>query len=273
MAVLVAAALQIRDREAASPEGNPVAARELRSEAPARTPRETLVRQVQGDTGRPVIAEAAHEDAALVDGTVAQEWGSFVRAREIRYDCRDEREVWRPVPKAEDFSRRCDTRTVFDHPYELFTPEQLDQIAGHDPVAAYILGYRILEYRHRHQIESGRMLEDGLSHAITAFVLTGEPQTYDLLIDGRHFPNRSVWSTVGGVPDEREVREKGEQYRWLKAGRNLGVIEEDDYRWVLVTREMERYETYFDREALDAGAERLAERLAARRAIETGEQP
>ena len=212
--------------------------------------------------------ELAPAEAELVDGSVAREWGTFIGAKDVRVNCRDVRQVVRPVPRPEDYTRRCDLKTVFNHPYAFFTDAQLEQIAGYDAAAAYLLAYRML--MRPGGIHSGDELEEALSYALDALVWTGEKQAFDLLIDGRHFPDRSVWSTVNGVPTASEIREKEEQYVWLKAGRDLGLVEDDDFRWTLLTRAITRYQQYFDVAALDERAERFSDRIGDRRSIVTG---
>ena len=69
---------------------------------------------------------------------------------------------------------------------------------------------------------------------------TGEIQAFDLMIEGRHFKNWMVWSTVNGVPNDRGIREKAEEYIWNKAGHNLGFITGDNYRWRIWVGTIER---------------------------------
>ncbi|HET6628659.1 MAG TPA: hypothetical protein VFG91_02675 [Woeseiaceae bacterium] len=215
---------------------------------------------------KPALAEAK-----LVDGSVAREWGTFIEAKDIRVNCRDVQEVVRQLPRPEDYSRRCDTKTVFNHPYALFTDAQLEQIAGYDPAAAYLLAYRML--MRPDDKPGGDELEEALSYALNALVWTGEKQVFDLLINGRFFPNRMVWSTVDGMPTAPEIREKKGQYILLKAGRTLGLVPEDDFRWTLLSRVMAKHQQYFDVEALDEQAEWLSDEIAQRRSIVTGGGP
>lgn len=206
----------------------------------------------------------------LVDGTVAREWGDFIRAKDIRSNCRTVRSVMRDVPRPDDYFTRCDVKTEFDHPYAAFADEQIEQIASHDWEAAYLLAYRLLI-----QPSLGRTRDEnpqtGLSYAMNALVHTGERQIFELMIRGRHFKNWHVWATVNGVPNKREVREKAEEYVWYKAGRNLGFIEDDDYRWRELLGIMQRYENYFDINELNTQAADISDGVVRQRSMITGE--
>lgn len=211
------------------------------------------------------------EEPELVEGAIARKWGTFIKARDIYTNCRTVRMVTRDVPQPDDYGKRCDTRTEFEHPYTEFSDDQLAQIADYDGAAAYLLSYRMLMGQTARDRQDLAGLEAGLSHAMNALILTGESQAFDLLIDGRQFRNRMVWDSVDGVPNEREIREKEEQYKWLKAGRDLGFIEDDDYRWKSTSLEIDRFKQYFDVEELNSRAQQLSEEILQRRSIVEGE--
>ena len=206
----------------------------------------------------------------LIDGTVAREWGDFIRAKDIRINCRTVRSVVRNVPRPEDYFTKCDLNTEFDHPYAAFTDEQLEQIANHDWEAAYLLAYRLL-MQPSPEKKRDENPQTGLSYAMNALVNTGEPQIFELMIKGRHFNNWIVWATVNGVPNERQIGEKSEEYLWYKVGRNLGYIENDDHQWRRLTGIMKRFESYFDIDELNSQAARISDGVAKRRSMITGE--
>lgn len=210
------------------------------------------------------------DDDALIDGIVAREWGDFIKAKDIRINCRNVRSAVRDVPRPEDFFRKCDHFTEFDHPYAGFTDEQLEQIANVDAAAAYLLAHRLLiQPSQGHTIEQNP--QRGLSHAMNALVRTGEKQVFKLLIDGRHFKNRLDWATVDGVPSSREIREKEEEYVWSRAGYNIGFIADDDYGWKRLLRTMQRFERYFDMDDLDSQAAKISDGITKNRSLVTGE--
>ncbi len=210
------------------------------------------------------------DDVALVDGTVAREWGDFIKAKDIRIKCRTVQSVVRDVPRPEDFYRDCRHFTEFDHPYALFTDEQLEQIASYDAEAAYLLAHRLLI-----QPSRGNTIDEnperGLSYAMKALVQTGEKQVFDLMIEGRHFKNWKVWATLNGVPNTREIREKAEEYIWYKAGHNIGFIKNDDHRWTKLLGIMQRFESYFDMNELNAQAKEISDGVTHRRSLVAGD--
>lgn len=212
---------------------------------------------------------APEGDNGLIDGTVAREWGDFIKAKDIRIDCRDVRLVVREVPRPEDYSRKCGHFTEFDHPYAGFTDEQLEQIANYDAAAAYLLAHRLL-IQPSQGSTVGQNPERGLSHAMNALVQTGEKQVFDLLIEGRHFKNWSVWATVNGVPNAREIREKEEEYVWYRAGHNIGLIADDDYGWKRLLGTMQRFESYFDMDELNSRAAIISDGIKRQRSLVTG---
>ncbi len=198
------------------------------------------------------------DEKDLVDGVMFRKWGDFIKAKDFRSNCRTERQVIRDVPKPEDYFTRCGFRTEFDHPYALFTDEQLEQIADNDWEAAYLLAHRLLI-----QPSPGKSRDEnpqkGLSYAMNALVHTAEKQIFDLLIQARRFKGRPVWYTVDGVPSAREIRQKAEEYVWHKAGHDLGFIDDDDYQWRKLHGQMERFEEYFDMNELNSRAETLSD--------------
>lgn len=206
----------------------------------------------------------------LVDGAVAREWGDFVSAKDIWVNCRAVRSVMRDTPRPSDYVTECDLKTEFDHPYATFSDDQLEQIAGHDWEAAYLLAYRLLI-----QPDSGiptvEDLESGLSYAMNALVHTGEKQVFDLMISGRHFENWGVWATLNGIPNDRQIHEKEEEYIWYKAGHNLGFIKDDDYQWTRLLVVMHRYESYFNVGELNVRAAEISDYVATRRSMSAGE--
>lgn len=214
--------------------------------------------------------ESSEVDGALIDGTVAREWGDFIKAKDIRIDCRDVRQVIRAQPRPEDYRRECGHVTVFDHPYAGFTDAQLEQIADYDAEAAYLIAHRLLI-----QPSQGNTIDQnpqrGLSYAMYALVQTGEKQVFDLMLAGRHFRNWAVWSTVDGVPSPREIREKEEEYIWSKAGHNLGLVDDDDYRWRRLLGVMRRFESYFDQNELNARATEISDGVMERRSRVMGD--
>ena len=218
------------------------------------------------------IDRSPQEEDTLIDGTVAREWGDFIRARDIRINCRAVQSVVRNVPRPEDYFTKCHLKTEFDHPYAEFTDRQLEQIADYDAEAAYLLAHRLLiQPSVNGQIPPAADPSVGLSHAMNALIISGEQQVYDLLLDGRHFRNWMVWSTVGGEPSEKQVIEKQEEYIWTKAGLNLGFVAEEDRRWRKLSRQMSSYRDYFDFEEMDATAQRISDGVAKRRSMITGQ--
>ena len=215
-------------------------------------------------------AETQNEEE-LRDGAIVREWGDFIKAMDIRVNCQAEQVVIRDVPRPEDFVRKCDVATRFDHPYAAFTDDQLEQIAGHDAEAAYLLAHRLLM-----QPSPGNSIdpnpEQGLTYALNALVQTGEKQVFDLLIDGRHFRNWQVWHTLNGVPNSRQIQEREEEYVWYRAGNNLGFIGDDDNQWKKITDSVRRYESYFDLDELDARAQDISDGILRQRSMVTGEK-
>jgi len=216
------------------------------------------------------IDESPQDEDNLVDGTVAREWGDFIKAKDIRIKCRTVQSVVRDVPRPEDYYRKCLHLTEFDHPYAGFTDEQLEQIADYDAEAAYLLAHRLLI-----QPSPGNTFDEnperGLSYAMNALVQTGEKQVFDLMIEGRHFKNWKVWATLNGVPNTREIREKAEEYIWYKAGHNLGFIKDDGYRWTKLLGIMQRFESYFDMNELNAQAREISDGVTRQRSLVAGE--
>lgn len=218
--------------------------------------RQPSARSVEVTDGKVLPAEGLP-----ADGTVVREWGDFIPARDIRVHCRDVPQVVRSDRSMSQFTRRCDTAVAFDHPYARFTIAQLEQIADQDAEAAYLLAYRLLMTPAQYE-DPTATLETGLSYALKALLQTGEKQAFDLLIDGRHFGDWTVWATIDGTPTPEQVQEKAEEYVWYKAGRNLGFIAVDDFHWQELAGVMQRFAKYFSMADLNRQAREISDSIS-----------
>lgn len=154
-----------------------------------------------------VLTATSNELVATENGDVIRTWGSFVRAKDIAVNC------------VEAYGRtRCESRTIFDHPYSEFSDEQLSQIYETDAVAAYLYAHRLLI-----QSSEGkyRRLEEGFNVAIVAVIRSGEQQAFDLIL------HEDV--LIGGIsldPTTRSIDYSALEDRmlWLFVGDQLNLL-------------------------------------------------
>lgn len=214
--------------------------------------------KIENENSPETFQRDAQSHGPLSDGTIIREWGTFIKARDIRINCRPEAIIIREFPTANDYVTKCDSRTEFDHPYALFTDAQLEQIADADAEAAYLLAYRLLVSRSPKESAEVNP-ERALSFAMNALTHTGEEQVFNLLIDGRKFRNWGVWATADGIPNQAQVAEKAEEYKWYKVGLNLGYVAEDDFKWKKLVRQLRQFKDYFDVDDIDTQAKVISD--------------
>ena len=150
---------------------------------------EQVVPQGEEDTSPPPV------DA---DAWQVVEYGDFVSVREFRRRCKT---VINVLGAGEgDEVTTCERKFEIDHPYALFTDEQLAQIASTDGEAAFILAHRQL-----YPVEPGgtQDIEAGVNNVLDAMIRGAEGQALDLLLDEAVFSPHSdlrsflLWSMVG----------------------------------------------------------------------------
>lgn len=108
----------------------------------------------------------------------------------------------------------CTANFVADHPYELFTDDQLRLIANHDGIAALILGAR-LGYR-RASVEE---LRESINLLHAAVALTGHVDALNMLMT-----QTGVTSATSFVNGTIDIGQMSKTYVWHKTGNSLGLI-------------------------------------------------
>lgn len=125
-------------------------------------------------------------------------YGEFVPVTEYRWNCQPG--IYYISPELFDTIEKCERRFEIDHPYALFTDEQLEQIAPTDGEAAFILAHRQLI-----DVPSGQKpdIEAGLNNVMSAIIRGGDRQAFGLLFDPTIFSpyndshSYMLWSYVG----------------------------------------------------------------------------
>lgn len=132
------------------------------------------------------------------DDEVAYRYGDFVPVTEYRWNCQPG--IYYISPQLFDTIEKCERRFEIDHPYALFTDEQLQQIAPTDGEAAFILAHRqLIDLPPGHKPD----IESGLNNVMSAIIRGGDRQAFGLLFDPTIFSpyndshSYMVWSYVG----------------------------------------------------------------------------
>ena len=147
------------------------------------------------------------------DGKIIQESGEFVREMTVYENC--------GIAET-DFG--CDLRTFYDHPYNDFSFEQLNQIADFDAVAAFILAERILKQNmYREHYDGDEWYQTAVNYYLRAAVLGDHSEPYVKMLQAR---NLLVLSDDYSGKSRHTAREL---YVWARAGADLGYLPPNNY--------------------------------------------
>ena len=178
----------------------------------------------------PAAALADDSGSADPDAWEVVEYGEFVSVREYRRKCET---VLHFLGAGEgDEVTTCERKFEIDHPYALFTDAQLEQIAGTDGEAAFVLAHRQLFPR-----EPGRAqdIESGVNNLLDAMIRGAEEQALDLMLDESVFSPYTnlrsflLWSMVGeqlGIAGPEQI-ERMLAFRSAAANTDIEAIEQN----------------------------------------------
>lgn len=219
--------------------------------------RSPFAMDVASDTGREGLLSQLEKRPQ--DGDVLSEWGEFVRFKRLATNCRHETKNHIYDDRIEAVSNwRCDSRLVADHAYDDLTDVQLEQIALHDAEAAFILGVR-LGYL---QLDVEKY-KASIRHLHTAFLLSGEAETYETLMSQQGFT-----FGVSSADYRSTSQENAQSYVWAKAGEELGLYGTER---LAVSRQGVIDDEQLDVEQLDTMAAALADQFREERIALVGE--
>lgn len=177
-------------------------------------------RGIRQESGSPRLAEQRYSDIAssesaqrktdFAEGEVVAQWGDFVPMRIVNENCRDvEIPVARNGGIEQVYSVECERNHYVDHAYGDLPTSALRELARTDGAAALILGDRL------QRTLPGRP-EIVQRLYVHSFVLTGEEQAFDALVD---YQSGAVVQSDGELDVDRAVT----GWIWARIGEELGL--------------------------------------------------
>jgi len=177
-------------------------------------------RAIRKESGSPQLAAQQYSDIAssesaqrrtdFAEGEVVAQWGDFVPMQIVNENCRDvEIPVARNGGIEHVYSVECERNHYVDHAYGDLPTSALRELAKTDGAAALILGDRL------QRTLPGRP-EIVQRLYVHSFVLTGEEQTFDALVDYQY---GGVVKNNGELDVDRAVT----GWIWARIGQELGL--------------------------------------------------
>jgi len=177
-------------------------------------------RSIRKESGSPQLAAQQYSDIAssesaqrrtdFAEGEVVAQWGDFVPMQIVNENCRDvEIPVARNGGIEHVYSVECERNHYVDHAYGDLPTSALRELAKTDGAAALILGDRL------QRTLPGRP-EIVQRLYVHSFVLTGEEQTFDALVDYQY---GGVVKNNGELDVDRAVT----GWIWARIGQELGL--------------------------------------------------
>jgi hypothetical protein len=149
------------------------------------------------------------ESGERYDGMVFSKRGDLVTVNSVYRNCRD---------TEQGFS--CSTEDELDHPYAVYSYEELASIAEFDAAAAFILGHRIFEDpAYRKKFEGDTWYQAGVNHLLNASLLSGARQPYTAMMNHRNL------IALGHVEGAAGWNQLEQVYTWSRAGIELGYLD------------------------------------------------